>query len=375
MRFLNKYALMGALLTLLLSCTQKQERIVTPYGSVLDSVNVSEDFDLADIQTNGELIMATLNGPETYYDYHGKSLGTQYLICQQFADSLGVRLRVDVCRDSAELVQKLRSGDVDLVAWAKPGQIDADPEKTDLVEALRLWNRPSRVDAARQEETALLTVKKVRRRIFSPMLDKNKGIISNYDGYFQQYSRDVRWDWRLMAAQCYQESTFDPKAVSFAGAKGLMQIMPGTADHLGVARDKLYDPETNIAAAAKLIKELQQAFSDIRDQYERTNFVLASYNGGSHHIRDAMALARRDGKNASRWAEVAPYVLKLATAQYYNDPIVKYGYMRGSETVDYVEKIRSRHVSYQGVRSPHVGFHPSQPRKADKRKNKFDIKE
>ena len=375
MRFLNKYALMGALLALLLSCTQKQERIVTPYGSVLDSVNVSEDFDLADIQTNGELIMATLNGPETYYDYHGKSLGTQYLICQQFADSLGVRLRVDVCRDSAELVQKLRSGDVDLVAWAKPGQIDADPEKTDLVEALRLWNRPSRVDAARQEETALLTVKKVRRRIFSPMLDKNKGIISNYDGYFQQYSRDIRWDWRLMAAQCYQESTFDPKAVSFAGAKGLMQIMPGTADHLGVARDKLYDPETNIAAAAKLIKELQQAFSDIRDHYERTNFVLASYNGGSHHIRDAMALARRDGKNASRWAEVAPYVLKLATAQYYNDPIVKYGYMRGSETVDYVEKIRSRHVSYQGVRSPHVGFHPSQPRKADKRKNKFDIKE
>ena len=375
MRFLNKDALMGALLALLLSCTQKQERIVTPYGSVLDSVNVSEDFDLAEIQTNGELIMATLNGPETYYDYHGKSLGTQYLICQQFADSLGVRLRVDVCRDSAELVQKLRSGDVDLVAWAKPGQIDADPEKTDLVEALRLWNRPSRVDAARQEETALLTVKKVRRRIFSPMLDKNKGIISNYDGYFQQYSRDIRWDWRLMAAQCYQESTFDPKAVSFAGAKGLMQIMPGTADHLGVARDKLYDPETNIAAAAKLIKELQQAFSDIRDQYERTNFVLASYNGGSHHIRDAMALARRDGKNASRWAEVAPYVLKLATAQYYNDPIVKYGYMRGSETVDYVEKIRSRHVSYQGVRSPHVGFHPSQPRKADKRKNKFDIKE
>lgn len=375
MRFLNKYALMGALLALLLSCTQKQERIVTPYGSVLDSVNVSEDFDLAEIQTNGELIMATLNGPETYYDYHGKSLGTQYLICQQFADSLGVRLRVDVCRDSAELVQKLRSGDVDLVAWAKPGHIEADPEKTDLVEALRLWNRPSRVDAAKQEETALLTVKKVRRRIFSPMLDKNKGIISNYDGYFQQYSRDIRWDWRLMAAQCYQESTFDPKAVSFAGAKGLMQIMPGTADHLGVARDKLYDPETNIAAAAKLIKELQQAFSDIRDQYERTNFVLASYNGGSHHIRDAMALARRDGKNASRWAEVAPYVLKLATAQYYNDPIVKYGYMRGSETVDYVEKIRSRHASYQGVRSPHVGFHPSQPRKADKRKNKFDIKE
>ena len=375
MRFSKDYLLLGSILWLLLfSCTHKQERIVTPYGSVLDSVNVSEDFDLADIQTSGELIMATLTGPDTYYDYHGKSLGTQYLICQQFADSLGVRLRVDVCRDSTELAEKLRAGDVDLVAWAQPGNIEADPEKTDLAETLRLWNRPSRVEAAKQEETALLTVKKVRRRIFSPMLDKNKGIISNYDGYFQQYSRDVRWDWRLMAAQCYQESTFDPKAVSFAGAKGLMQIMPGTADHLGVPRDKLYDPETNIAAAAKLIKELQQAFSDIREQYERTNFVLASYNGGSHHIRDAMALASRDGKNPHHWAEVAPYVLKLATPQYYNDPIVKYGYMRGSETVDYVEKIRGRHASYQGVKSPHIGFHPSQPRKADKRKNKYDLK-
>ena len=375
MRFSKDYLLLGSILwLLLLSCMHKQERIVTPYGSVLDSVNVSEDFDLADIQTSGELIMATLTGPDTYYDYHGKSLGTQYLICQQFADSLGVRLRVDVCRDSTELAEKLRAGDVDLVAWAQPGNIEADPEKTDLAETLRQWNRPSRVEAAKQEETALLTVKKVRRRIFSPMLDKNKGIISNYDGYFQQYSRDVRWDWRLMAAQCYQESTFDPKAVSFAGAKGLMQIMPGTADHLGVPRDKLYDPETNIAAAAKLIKELQQAFSDIREQYERTNFVLASYNGGSHHIRDAMALASRDGKNPHHWAEVAPYVLKLATPQYYNDPIVKYGYMRGSETVDYVEKIRGRHASYQGVKSPHIGFHPSQPRKADKRKNKYDLK-
>ena len=373
-RFPDKYVLLGALLMLLLSCSQKQERIVTPYGSVLDSVDVSTDFDLQQILTNGELIMATLTGPQTYYDYHGRQLGTQYLICQQLADSLGVRLRVDVCRDSSELAQRLALGDVDLVAWATPGAIEADSAKPDLAAVLKAWMRPSRVEEAQKEETALLTVKKVKRRIFSPMLDKNKGIISNYDGFFQQYSRDIRWDWRLMAAMCYQESTFDPKAVSFAGAKGLMQIMPGTADHLGVSRDKLYEPETNIAASAKLIKELQQAFSDIRDNYERTNFVLASYNGGSHHIRDAMSLAKRDGKNPHRWADVSPYVLKLATPQYYNDPIVKYGYMRGSETVDYVDKIRSRHASYQGVRSPHVGFHPSQPRKAEKRKNKFDIK-
>ena len=371
-RNLNIFAVLLSVL-LLVSCNRKQERVVTPYGSVLDSVVVEDDIDLAEIQTNGELIIATFNGPETYYEYHGRSLGTQFLICQHFADSLGVRLRVDVCRDSAEMVRKLQEGEVDMVAWQTPGRIDVGETKPELAEEFKTWYRPSLIDKVKQEETALLTIKKVRRRIFSPMLDRSKGIISQYDQLFMQYSRDVRWDWRLMAAQCYQESTFDSKAVSFAGAKGLMQIMPGTADHLGVPRSRLYEPETNIAAAAKLIAELTRAFSDIRDNYERTNFVLASYNGGSFHIRDAMALAKRDGRNPHRWGEVAPYVLKLATPQYYNDPLVKYGYMRGSETVDYVQKIRERHANYQGVKSPHIGFHPSQPRKADKRKNKYDL--
>ena len=370
----NKYAALVAVVLLLVSCFEKkQEPLVAPWGVIDDTVTVAEDFDLHDIQTSGELIMATVTGPETYYDYHGKSLGTQYLLCQRFADSLGCRLRVDVCRDSIELVHKLDSCEADLIAWPTPGHIEADRSKPDLVAELKSWYHPSFIDDVKKEETALLTTKKVRRRIFAPMLDAKDGIISHYDQYFMTYSRDIRWDWRLMAAQCYQESTFDPKAVSFAGAKGLMQIMPGTADHLGVARSKLYEPEANIAAAAKYIGELQRTFSDIRDQYERTNFVLASYNGGAHHIRDAMALAKRDGKNPHRWSDVSAYVLKLATPKYYNDPIVKYGYMRGSETVDYVNRIRQRHASYQGVKSPHMGFHPSQPRKADQRKKKYDI--
>lgn len=373
MRFLNKYLVVVGAMLLLVSCHQRQERVVTPYGSVLDSVEVTEDFDLPDIQTNGELIMATVSGPETYYDYHGRQLGTQYLICQHFADSLGVRLRIDVCRDSAELRRRLAEGEADLVAWPTPGEIEVGAEKPELAEELALWYHPDRIAAAKKEEQNLLTVKKVRRRIFSPMLDKRGGIISHYDQFFIAYSRDIRWDWRLLAAQCYQESTFDPKAVSFAGAKGLMQIMPGTADHLGVSRSRLYEPEANIAAATKYIAKLQRTFADIGDHYERTNFVLASYNGGAHHIRDAMALAKRDGKNNHRWGEVAPYVLKLAQPKYYNDPLVKYGYMRGSETVDYVSKIRQRFAGYQGVKSPHMGFHVSKPRKADQRKKKYDL--
>ena len=374
MRNMNKYAVLGVALLLLTSCFQKkQEAMVAPWGVVEDSIPATDEFDLQDIQTSGELIMATVSGPQTYYDYHGHHLGTQFLICQRFADSLGVRLRVEIYRDSMELVKRFAEGEVDIVAWPTPGHIDADTAKNDLMKELKTWYHPELIAAVQKEENEMLTVRKVQRRIFSPMLDKKGGIISHYDQYFMAYARDIRWDWRLLAAQCYQESTFDPRAVSFVGAKGLMQIMPGTADHLGIPRSKLYEPEANIAAAVKYIGQLQRTFSDVRDNYERTNFVLASYNGGAHHIRDAMNLAKRDGKNPHRWSDVSPYVLKLATPQYYNDPIVKYGYMRGSETVDYVSRIRQRHAGYQGVKTKFMGSHTSKPRKAEERKKKYDI--
>ena len=148
-----KYPFFLAVLLLLASCLEKkQEPIVAPWGVIDDTVTVAEDFDLHDIQTSGELIMATVSGPEAYYDYRGKPLGTQYLICQRFADSLGVRLRVDVCRDSSELVKKLDSGEADLIAWPTPGHIEADREKSDLVAELK-----KRV-AESQEPVVILTV-------------------------------------------------------------------------------------------------------------------------------------------------------------------------------------------------------------------------
>jgi membrane-bound lytic murein transglycosylase F len=179
------------------------------------------------------------------------------------------------------------------------------------------------------------------------MLNLRGGVISHYDKLFQQYSRPIGWDWRLMAAQCYQESTFDPEAKSWAGARGLMQIMPSTADHLGLARKDMHDPEKNIAAASRYLKELEAQFSDIHDRFERQNFVLAAYNGGYHHIRDAMTLARRDGCNPKRWDDVGQYVLRLSEPRYYRDSLVKHGYMRGSETFGYVKSIRERWKLYR----------------------------
>ena len=128
-----------------------------------------------------------------------------------------------------------------------------------------------------------------------------------------------------------------------------MQIMPATAAHLGLPASQIHEPEPNVAAATKLIRELDGKFNDITDRMERIRFILASYNGGHGHIRDAMALARKYGHNPQRWEEVAPFVLRLSTSQFYNDPVVRNGYMRGSETVDYVERIGKRWQQYSGM--------------------------
>lgn len=373
---MSKYSLLllSALL-LMAACRQKKpEPVTTPWGTVLeDTVEVSEDFDLKQIQGAGELIMATVSGPQTCYDYRGRQLGVQYLLCQKLAEQLGVSLRVELCRDSAEIASKLEAGDIDIAAWPTPGKLEVNKDKPLLKKELDSWYSDSLLAEVRKNEAYILSSRSVKRRIFSPMLDRHGGIISHYDKWFIQYSRTIRWDWRLLAAQCYQESTFDPKATSWAGAKGLMQIMPGTADHLGLARSDMYDPERNIEAAVRYLSELEHNFNDIPGRQERTKFVLAAYNGGHFHIRDAMALAQKNGRDPNRWADVEPYVLGLAQPQYYNDPVVKYGYMRGSETVDYVQKIYERWNGYRGIKSIRAGFHQSNtPQKAKhQRKKKY----
>ena len=227
------------ILILLCSCGQKkQETVVTPWGEIADTIPTDDSFDLDEIQRNGELIALTLTGPETYYDYRGKHLGAQYLLAQKFADKLGVSLRMEVCRDSVEMLQRLEDGEADLICYPMTkkglGWLVGD-DKEDLEEELKAWYKPGMLAEVKKEEEFLLSNRAVRRRVFAPMLNRAGGVISHYDGFFQRYASTIRWDWRLLAAQCYQESTFDPKARSWAGACGLMQIMPGTADHLGLS--------------------------------------------------------------------------------------------------------------------------------------------
>ena len=363
---------------LLIACSSKKEQPeLTPWGTPVGDVeesdapksqNTGKGLSLDDIVDGGELIMLTVNGPTTYYDYHGHGMGLQYLLCEKFAQQIGVSLRVEECKDTAEMVQKLEKGEGDVIAvplsrkQAKGNLLfcGVTPDSTrtqwavakgneSLADTLNGWFKPQMIAQVRQEENFLLSSRSIRRHVYSPFLNRSKGVISKYDRLFQMYAGAARMDWRLMAAQCYQESCFDPNAKSWAGACGLMQIMPSTAAHLGLPMSMVHEPEANVAAAARYMAELQGHFSDVGDPSQRILYALAAYNGGFHHIRDAMSLARKYGRNPYNWGEVREFVLRLSSPAYYNDAAVKYGYMRGAETADYVDCIRWRWADYCGV--------------------------
>lgn len=362
---------------LLVMCKEKPVVELSPWGTPMDGNIEQSDstrYTLADILQNGEIIALTVSGPETYYEYRGQGMGTQYLLCQNFAQQLGVALRMEVCRDTTELVEKLQQGEGDIIAMPIPKDLDdlvycADnwavtAENRQLADTINRWYKPDMLKQAKENATQAVSLTSIKRHVYAPMMDKARGIISSYDHLFKRYSATCGWDWRMIAAQCYQESCFDPNARSWAGASGLMQIMPTTADHLNLPRNQLFQAEPNVAAACRYIKELEGVFRDIDNPTERQMFVLAAYNGGAHHIRDAMALARKHGQPSHRWASVAIFVLRLQQQQWYSDPIVRYGYMRGSETVDYVARIFSRYAQYCGTAPVHLptsGILPMEP--------------
>ena len=167
------------------------------------------------------------------------------------------------------------------------------------------------------------------------------GQISRYDNLFKKYADEIGWDWRLLASQGFAESRFNPNAVSWAGARGVMQIMSLIFNAHRLIRKNMSNPEASIRTATKIIKDLDKSLKKrVPDETERQKFVLAAYNSGLAHVLDAIALAKKYGKDPTVWfGNVSETMLWKANPKYYNDPVVKYGYSRGGETSSYVRKI------------------------------------
>ena len=176
---------------------------------------------------------------------------------------------------------------------------------------------------------------------YNYQIDLSKGAMSKYDNLFKKYAKEIDWDWRLLASQSFAESNFNPNARSWAGARGLMQIMPRTAKGYGLSAKAMNNPEASIKTSVKILKDLDKWLSKhVSDPEERKKFVLAAYNVGIAHVYDGIALAKKYGKDPTKWKDnVEQMILLKSDAKYYNDPVVKFGYARGKEPVGYVKKI------------------------------------
>lgn len=424
--------------------------------------------DLAQIKDSDELVVLTLYSSTSYFIYRGQAMGFQYELSEQFAKSLGVKLRIEVARNVPEMIQKLLNGEGDIIAYnlpitkewkdsliycgeevithqvivqrnngktkplkdvteligkdvyVKPGKyydrlVNLDKELGGGIHIHEVTNDSITVedlitqvaqgkiaytvadnDLAKLNATyypslntglsisfdqrAAWAVRKdcpqlakaanewheknmtspaytaSMKRYFeiskamphSPILSLREGKISHYDDLFKKYAKEIDWDWRMLASLAYTESNFDTTAVSWAGAKGLMQLMPTTARAMGMPPGMEQNPEESIKAAVKYIAATNRSLSMIPDKNERLKFILAAYNAGLGHVNDAMALAEKYGKNKFVWDNnVDDYILLKSNEEYFTDPVCKNGYFRGIETYNFVRDITARYETYK----------------------------
>jgi len=228
------------------------------------------------------------------------------------------------------------------ISWAVP------PESDSLLAACNDWlaGMKDEVDYYVIYNKYFKNRRSFQRRIESEFYSLNNEKISRYDEMIKTYAENIGWDWRLLASQIYQESQFDPNARSWAGAQGLMQIMPATARELGVSNP--YNAEASLKGGTKYLDQLYHRFDEIEDSVQRIKFTMASYNCGYGHVLDAQELAGYKGYDEDIWdGNVEEMILKLSYPKYYNHPAVKYGYVRGLEPYLYVQHIFKRYEHYK----------------------------
>jgi membrane-bound lytic murein transglycosylase F len=258
-----------------------------------------------------------------------------------------------VCDESVAKLYAMRYNNIDVsvplslqqdISWAvRKGAVD-------LKEFINNWLQ----DFIQSDHYAHLYAKyftsdRSMLRLKSNFHSLGNGQISSYDDIIKREASPKGWDWRLISSIIYNESQFDTAASSWAGATGLMQLMPETAKAFGV--EDLNDPEQNIRGGIKLLSWLDsQLKSEITDSEERIKFVLAAYNVGLGHVMDAQRLAKKYGKDPGRWENHVDYfLLNKSSARYYSDQVVRWGYARGNEPYDFVASVMTHYSHYKNT--------------------------
>ncbi len=172
--------------------------------------------------------------------------------------------------------------------------------------------------------------------------------ISPFDHVIAYHAKAEGFDWRLIAALIFEESRFNPNSESDKGAVGLMQVRPIAAEAVGAAR--FTAPDDNIKTGLQYLKQLDEMFHAATGN-DRLRLVLAAYNIGPGHVRDAQTLARRFGYDPNRWEDAMDLMLPLLEQPRIYEHLPN-GFAKGRDTVAYVQRILDRYRRYTAAASP-----------------------
>ena len=160
--------------------------------------------------------------------------------------------------------------------------------------------------------------------------------LPKYQTLFKQAAVEFGFDWHLLAAISYQESHWNPEAVSSTGVRGLMMLTKATAKQMKI--DDRKDPAQSIYAGAGYLSHLYKRLPKNIIEEDKVWIALASYNVGRGHVEDARVLTEKGGGNPNRWSDIKQYLPLLSKKKWYKQ--TRYGYARGGEPVRYIENIR-----------------------------------
>ena len=366
---------------------------------------------VAGIIARGELRISTINSPMTFATMNNKAFGLDYELAKQFADYLGVTLKITVRQNISQLFDDLDDGQADMLAAGlvynqeRVKNYQAGPTYYSVSQQLvyRVGNtRPRTLAALTAEQLTiapghvaindLQTLKAEKYPDLAWRVDEKRGTTAlmqadffnniNEDGTLARLEEkylghgndfdyvDTRTflravenilpevqplfekyareiDWRLLAAIAWQESHWDPQATSPTGVRGMMMLTRNTAQSLGLT-DRT-DAAQSIDGGMRYLQDMMDKVPDSIPKDERIWFALAAYNMGYAHMLDAMALTRKQKGNPNSWADVKLRLPLLSQKPYYSK--LKYGYARGHEAYAYVENIRKYQISLVGYLS------------------------
>jgi membrane-bound lytic murein transglycosylase F len=296
--------------------------------------------------------------------------GSSYLATLERLRARGVQLTIELARpdeETEQLIAGVAAGEVDLTVadshiyqaervWRTDvvAAFPLEAEKKQLAFAVRPGDRELKAALdrfVRQSYKGLEYNMAWRRyfedsRIATEVRAQDAGTLqglSIWDPMFRKYADRYGFDWRLLAAQAYQESRFDPLARSLAGALGLFQVLPRTAKEMGFVR--LEDPDEGAHAGIKHLARLTDRLETTLPVQQRMRFALAAYNCGWGHLADARQLARAKALDPDKWFKnVERAMLLLQRPEYYSG--ARHGYVRGTEPVRYVSEIQTRYENY-----------------------------